>query len=572
MKVSFLLIASVAAADSGIPPTPLESFANLPYPILVLIVILATFVSEDLTCISAGLLVANGSLSFMPAVFACFLGIFIGDGLLFLAGRLLGRPALQYPPLRWLVHPADIQRSTDWFRRHGSAIVFMSRFLPGTRFATYVAAGLLDMHFLTFATFFALAGVIWTPILVGASALLGHGILPYLELYRSLALPIFIGIAVCLLILFRLVFPLFTHRGRRLLLSRWRRITRWEFWSPWIFYAPMIPYLLYLGFKHRSLTAFTAANPALPAGGFIGESKSRILRALSPRGDRVAAHAIIPGNLPLPQRMTLLRQAMKEIGFSFPIVLKPDVGQRGTGVAFPENESDASKILERDSGDLIAQAFAPGEEFGVFYYRYPGEKHGHILSITEKKFPHVVGDGEKNLERLILDDDRAVCMAKFHLRALGNRLFDIPTENERVQLVQVGTHCRGAVFLNGEEIETPELLLAIDEISRSYDGFYFGRYDIRTPSVEEFQAGRNFKIVELNGVTSEATHIYAPGSSLRNAYRDLRNQWRIAYEIGARNIEDGAATTPLRNLLAMTLQFRRGSRHQQLADCTDNLL
>lgn len=122
------------------------------------------------------------------------------------------------------------------------------------------------------------------------------------------------------------------------------------------------------------------------------------------------------------------------------------------------------------------------------------------------------------------------------------------------------SHCRGAVFLNGGAIETPELLRSIDTISATYDGFYFGRYDIRTPSVDEFQAGRNFKIVELNGVTSEVTHIYQPGSSLRNAYRDLRRQWRIAYEIGARNIENGAVPTKIRTLLAMTAKFKE-TRH-----------
>lgn len=415
------------------------------------------------------------------------------------------------------------------------------------------------MNFLTFSIFFALAGVIWTPALVGASALLGHGVLPYLELYRSMALPIFICIAVCALVLVRVIFPLFTYRGRRLLLSRWRRITRWEFWSPWIFYPPLLPYILYLGFKHRCLTACTAANPALPAGGFIGESKSQILRALSAHQDRVAAHELIPGNLPLPERMEFLRRAMTETGLSFPLVLKPDAGQRGSGVEFPADESEASEILDREPNDVIAQAYAPGREFGVFYHRYPGEDRGHILSITEKTFPHVLGDGKKNLERLILDDDRAVCMARFHLRAHGDRLFDVPAKGETIQLVKVGTHCRGSVFLNGGAIETPDLLDAIDEISRAYNGFYFGRYDIRTPSVEDFQTGRNFKIVELNGVTSECTHVYEPGSSLRSAYRDLRHQWRIAYEIGAKNIENGATPTTLRNLLSMTVQFRKKS-------------
>jgi len=43
------------------------------------------------------------------------------------------------------------------------------------------------------------------------------------------------------------------------------------------------------------------------------------------------------------------------------------------------------------------------------------------------------------------------------------------------------------------------------------------------------------KIVELNGVTSEATHIYDPKLSLFGAYRVLFEQWRIAFEIGYLN-------------------------------------
>ena len=47
--------------------------------------------------------------------------------------------------------------------------------------------------------------------------------------------------------------------------------------------------------------------------------------------------------------------------------------------------------------------------------------------------------------------------------------------------------------------------------------------------------GRNLKIVELNGVTSEATHIYDPKLSLFDAYRVLFRQWRIAFELGDLN-------------------------------------
>jgi hypothetical protein len=97
----------------------------------------------------------------------------------------------------------------------------------------------------------------------------------------------------------------------------------------------------------------------------------------------------------------------------------------------------------------------------------------------------------------------------------------------------------------------------MDRISKTYDGFYFGRYDIRTPSVEDFQQGRNFKVVELNGVTSEATHIYDPRNSLWDAYRVLFAQWRIAFEIGAQNRLRSTGPTPLRTLAGLIVEFKR---------------
>ena len=72
-----------------------------------------------------------------------------------------------------------------------------------------------------------------------------------------------------------------TQKGRRLFVSTWRRPTRWEFWPPWIFYPPVFAYIIYLMVKHRSATLFTAANPAILAGGVVGESKYDILQGLA---------------------------------------------------------------------------------------------------------------------------------------------------------------------------------------------------------------------------------------------------------------------------------------------------
>jgi hypothetical protein len=198
--------------------------------------------------------------------------------------------------------------------------------------------------------------------------------------------------------------------------------------------------------------------------------------------------------------------------------------------------------LEAAQADTIVQQYVPGKEFGVFYYRYPGKKQGRIFAITDKRLPSVTGDGRHSLEHLILSHPRAVCQAPLHLAVHRERLDEIPPAGEEVRIVKVGTHCRGAVFLDGRRYITPQLTRAFDEVSRHFEGFYFGRYDVRTEDPEAFMAGGAFKILELNGVTSEATHIYDPANSLGSAWKTLMRQWKIAFEIGEANRQRGAAT------------------------------
>jgi membrane protein DedA with SNARE-associated domain len=133
---------------------------------------LATLVSEDLACITAGALVAQGSIGFVPATLACFIGILGGDLLLFLAGRSIGRPLLAVHVVRRALSEEALQRSTAWLNRHGAAIVLASRFLPGTRLATCVAAGALGSSSWALAGWFAVGAALWTPLIVGAATVL----------------------------------------------------------------------------------------------------------------------------------------------------------------------------------------------------------------------------------------------------------------------------------------------------------------------------------------------------------------------------------------------------------------
>src|SRR5262245_35905165 len=522
---------------------------------LVLSLAAATLISEDLTCIGAGVMSAQGRISLESAIFAGFLGIFAGDMLLFSAGRYLGRPAVRRAPLKWFLRAEDVERASAWFSRRGAMVILISRFVPGMRLPTYFASGLLNTNFGWFTLYFSLAAAIWTPLLVGLSKALGaEAIKSTLLAKQSVFIKTLIA-GVIIYLIAKLVTRLSTWRGRRTLVSSWRRMTRWEFWPPWIFYPPVTCYIVYLMLKHRSMTVFTAANPAIIGGGFVGESKIEILRCLSQADGFVARAALIAAALDFDERIRRAENFMARSGLGFPIVLKPDQGQRGSGVVLVRSQVELSDYLRRAAVDTIIQEYAPDSEFGVFYYRIPGEDRGQIFSTTEKRFPVVVGDGESALERLILKDERAVCMARLYLHKQRDRLRETPAAGERVQLVELGTHCRGAIFLDGGWVKTESLEEVFDQISRGFEGFYFGRFDVRTPAVEEFKQGKNFKIIELNGVTSEATHIYDPRNGLLTAYKTLCSQWRIAFEIGVRNLNRGARPTSISVLARLMIEY-----------------
>lgn len=550
----------VVQAGEAFDPTHTPKAMGVTAIVMIALLAAATLVSEDLTCIGAGILVAQGRIDFLLGAFACFFGIFVGDLLLFFAGRYFGRPVLKRAPLKWFIRARDVEKSSAWFSRRGLAVIFSSRFVPGARLPTYFAAGLLDTRFWWFALYFLLAGVVWAPLLVGLSDLLGGEVIKSALIQKQSLFIKALAAAVTVFVIAKLIIRLSSYKGRRLLLSTWRRLTRWEFWPAWIFYLPVIGYVIFLAFKYRSLTLFTSANPAILGGGFVGESKIDILQSLNGSGDLLARASLIESALGVEERLSRSRTFMTDHQLRFPVVLKPNMGQRGSGVAVVRSEDELQGYLSRSSVDTIIQEYVPGYEFGVFYYRRPTEAQGRVFSITEKRFPIVRGDGESTLERLILKDPRAVCMARFYLDKQSERLLEKPASGEAVQLVELGTHCRGAIFLDGRWAKTAQLEKTFDEISKGFEGFYFGRFDVRTPSIEDFKQGRNFKIIELNGVTSEATHIYDPQNSLWAAYRVLFEQWRLAFEIGAENRRRGVKPTSIRKLVKLMSEYRQSAQ------------
>lgn len=544
----------LAAAAEPFDPSRVPPFQGPALLVAILGLIVATFVSEDLTCAFAGLLVSQGRLSFLAATGACITGIFLGDVGLFLLGRTFGRPLLRWPPFKWMLKESEVVRASKWFERKGFAVVMASRFLPGLRLPTYVAGGILRTSFWRFAMHFAIACCVWTPVLVGASAWASRQA-GYLEFLRDHPVRVLVLVVAFLFVLQKLVVPLFTHTGRRGLVGAFKRKTQWEFWPPWIFYPPVVAYIVWLAIKHRSLALVTACNPGIPTGGFIGESKSEILEALGDSEFMPRFHVLRRGQAEA-ERVRIAVQFGADAGY--PVVWKPDVGQRGSGVMVCHSEGELVERVRSIDLDAVLQEFAPGEEYGVFYVRLPDEPTGRVFSITHKVLPTLTGDGTKTLERLILDDDRAVACAESYFKVNAERLYDVPAAGEVVKLVELGTHVRGAIFKDGAELITPELEAAIDRLSKPFEGFYFGRYDLRVPSASALARGEQFRVLELNGMTSEATHIYDPVHSVFHAWSVLFEQWRLAFEIACQTRDRGVEPASLGEL------FREWRRYQGL--------
>jgi len=290
----------------------------------------------------------------------------------------------------------------------------------------------------------------------------------------------------------------------------------------------------------------TAANPGIFSGGMVGESKMATLRDLMARSPEFTADAELILGATLEDRLASLQDICARRNISYPLILKPDLGQRGAGIKLIRNEAQALSYLRQTCAALVVQRFAEGpHEAGIFYYRFPDESRGHIFAITEKIFPCITGDGKCTVGELVWRDARARFMAAKYLDRLHGRQNEVLPAGETLKLVEAGNHAQGCIFRDGMHLCTPALAERIDIISQKVDGFFIGRYDMRYANEHDLRAGRNFQIIELNGAASEATSIYDARNSLWSAYRTLFRQWDLVFAIGAENRKRGYATTKL---------------------------
>lgn len=311
------------------------------------------------------------------------------------------------------------------------------------------------------------------------------------------------------------------------------KLRHWEYWPFGILQFPVLFYYLWLSLRARSLLFFTASNPGIEMGGMFGESKFKILDKIPPAYK--AKTIFIKRNSSLVHVL----QQMNEGGLIFPVIFKPDLGERGYLVKRIANEAEAQKYISYFKFDFLVQELVDlPEEFGVFYRRLPSQLKGEVFSIVGKELLTVTGNGKSSLRELILIKDRAKLQWDKLKLQHTDQLDRVIPSGEVFLLNAIGNHCLGTTFLNSNHLINEELNNSFDKISKQIEGFYYGRFDLRCESRAALKEGR-VKILELNGCGAEPAHIYQPGYSFWKALGVMFTHWHYIFIIANENSKLG---------------------------------
>jgi hypothetical protein len=330
-------------------------------------------------------------------------------------------------------------------------------------------------------------------------------------------------------------------------------ISPYEFLPTWFFYTPVVLQSLCQGLYYRDFRLPLVANPSIKLSGMVGESKHDIMSLAG----EIAKPWISPfvtitkTQESVDHQVTHVLAMLKDANLDFPLVGKPDLGCRGVGVKLLNNQEQLINYIHDFpfSARFLLQQKAPYlAEAGVFYVRHPNEKKGKIISITLKYSPSVIGDGQRTLRQLIEHCPRAGQLTHLYFPRHTDKLDWIPQQDEEFQLAFAGSHSRGSIFRDGNQYITAALTKKLDDILHDVEGYHYGRLDIKFDNLVDFMNGEQFTILELNGASSEAAHIWDRNTPLRAIFGMLLTQYRLLYSIGAKQKKQGFRPPSFREL------------------------
>jgi len=286
---------------------------------------------------------------------------------------------------------------------------------------------------------------------------------------------------------------------------------KWQDLPPHKLYPRLIPHVLKLCIKYRApISIITKSNPAFPYGGLPFAPKDKMSEPFS----GILPYVVVKKSWTSTKKLNVAKKFAKK----FPLIAKPNAGHRGIDVRLISDKKELETLVSSQKWDYMLQEFCDFDyEFGVFYCRMPDEDKGKIISLTKKIIPVLVGNGKDSIRKLVNKskiENKSVLLERH-----ADKLDMILPKGKKFKTLVMAAHSRGAMFYDAMDLVTNKLVKKINKVC-DVPGFYFGRLDVKAKSIEEFKKG-NFKIIEVNGATSEFIHVYDNKFTLKQGIADL---------------------------------------------------
>ncbi len=121
---------------------------------------------EDVVFLSAGYFAYKGVINPVYAILIGYIAVLAGDAIVYTLGNKLGAKVFGLPILRTIITPEAIQKGKKLLHKNGPRFVFVSKFIIGLRYTVFFVSGMMEIGFLRFIKFDAMASAISVPTLV----------------------------------------------------------------------------------------------------------------------------------------------------------------------------------------------------------------------------------------------------------------------------------------------------------------------------------------------------------------------------------------------------------------------
>lgn len=301
------------------------------------------------------------------------------------------------------------------------------------------------------------------------------------------------------------------------------RLIHYEYWPMWAFYLPLSFYFIFKGILKKHIFFFTNVNKNMDEfGGLFFDSKMEV--------DNWIPQKYKPVSILVKKQDILSFQLPNTL--SFPVIIKPNSGERGRAVMKINSNSELNESLRLYDENILVQEYIDyRNEYGVFISWIPEANQYKVLSLTEKKLFSVIGNGISTINDLILDQERGIVFYNELISITELDIYSIPDKGQELIIHTQGNHCKGTQFINSNNKITEGIQLTFNKLLKDIQVFEYGRFDIKVLDFEGLETLENFKIIEFNGIAAEPTIVYDQSVGYFKALKTFIEHWTYLVKI-----------------------------------------